>query len=103
MSEEIFSTIRTIEGEAEALLSQARTKARDILEDAKKQSRLINAEEFQADETQQQREKIVHEAKKKAEDLIEEARGETVRIKKQFDSNADEVVEMILKHIYGNA
>jgi len=103
MSEEIFSTIRAIEGEAEALLSQARTKARDILEDAKKQSRVINAEEFQAGETQQEHDKIVQEAKKKAQDLIEEAKGETERIKKQFDSNVDAVVEMIVNHIYGNA
>lgn len=103
MSEEIYSTIRTIEGEAEDLITQARNKAREILEDAKRQSRSINAEEFPADETGQQRERIVQEAQKKASELIEEARGTTVRIKEQFDSNADEVVEIILKHIHGNA
>lgn len=103
MSEEIFSTIRTIESEAEDIIGQARNKAREILEDAKKQSRSIHAEEFRAGETDSQRDVIVQDALKRASEMIEEAREATVRIKTQFDSNADEVVDLILKHIHGTA
>jgi F0F1-type ATP synthase membrane subunit b/b' len=103
MPDEMYSTIRAIEAEAEDLIAQAKAKARQILEDAKKQSKAITAEDFPSEEIESEREKIIREAHERSLELIEKAKQKTTELKQRFDTQSDEVVKIILQRVKGQS
>ena len=103
MPEEMYSTLRTIEGEAEGIIAEAKTKARQILEEARKQSKAIAAQEFSTVEIEKERDRIIEEAHKRVLELIEEARETTVELTEIFDSRSADAVSLILRHLQGQA
>ena len=103
MPEEMYSTLRTIEGEAEGIITGAKTRARQILEEARKQSKAITAQEFSTDEIEKERERIIEEAHKKVSELIEEARIQSTKLTEIFESQSSEAVQLILRHLQGQA
>jgi len=103
MPEEMYSTLRTIESEAEEIIAQAKTKARQILEEARKQSKAITAQEFSTDETEKERERIIEEAHKRVSQLIKEAREKSTGLTEIFESQSAEAVKLILLHLQGQA
>jgi vacuolar-type H+-ATPase subunit H len=103
MPEEMYSTLRTIEGEAEGIITEAKTKARQILEEARKQSKAITAQEFSTDELEKERERIIEEAHKGVSQLIEDARKQATKLTEIFETQSAEAVKLILRHLQGQA
>ncbi|HHO76891.1 MAG TPA: hypothetical protein ENN05_10755 [Deltaproteobacteria bacterium] len=101
MPEEMYSTLRTIETEAEGIITEAKTKARQILEEARKQSKAISVQEFSTDEVEKERERIIAEAHNKVSELSEEARETATKLTEIFESQSSDAVKLILEHLQG--
>lgn len=101
MPQDMYNRIKTFENEAQDLISHARTEAKQILEDAKKQAQAITTEEFFAEEIEQEHSRIITEAQKKAASMIEDAKRTADDLRKRSLVQSAEVVQMILWHVKG--
>jgi vacuolar-type H+-ATPase subunit H len=99
MSEEIYSRIEEIDREAERLIAEAKIKAKQILEDAQRESNEILSGELSGDEIREEQNKIIRAAQEEANKQVEEAKQGALDLKKRSLSKADEVLKMIVNDV----
>jgi vacuolar-type H+-ATPase subunit H len=99
MSEEIYSRIEEIDREAERLIGEAKIRAKQILEDAQRESNEILSGELPVDEIRGEQDKIIRTAQEEANQQVEEAKQKALDLRKRSLSKADEVLKMIVNNV----
>jgi vacuolar-type H+-ATPase subunit H len=99
MSEEIYSRIEEIDREAERLIAEAKIKAKQILEDAQRESNEILSRELAVDEIRREQDKIIRAAREEGNRQVEEAKQKALDLKKRSLSEAGEVSKMIVNDV----
>jgi vacuolar-type H+-ATPase subunit H len=99
MSEEIYTRIEEIDREAERLISEAKIKAHQILEDAQRESNEILSGELAVDEIRREQNEIIGAAQEEANKQVEEAKQKALDLKKRSLGEVDEVLKMIVNDV----
>jgi vacuolar-type H+-ATPase subunit H len=99
MSEVIYTRIEEIDREAERLISEAKIKAHQILEDAQRESNEIFTRELAVDEIRGEQNKIIRAAQKEGGKQVAEAKQKVLDLKKRSLGKADEVIKMIVNDV----
>ncbi len=96
-TEEMTSSVETIEIEAEKMLEEARSRANEILRKANEEASKILLTKMPLDEVKTECEQIVNKATKEADQEIEESKRKAAEIK----TASNKKVEGIAKRIAG--
>jgi vacuolar-type H+-ATPase subunit H len=98
-SGEIHSRIEEIDREAEGLIVEAKIKAKEILEEAQRESNEILSRELAVDEIREEQDKIIHAAQEEANRQVEETKQKVLDLKKRSLNKAGEVLKMIVNDV----
>jgi hypothetical protein len=99
MTEEIYSRIEEIDREAERLIAEAKIRAKQILEEAQRESNEILSGELVLDQLWEEQTQIIRAAQEEANHQVEEAKQKALDLKKRSLSKADGVLKMIVNEI----
>jgi len=99
--EKVTSSVETIEGEAEKVLDEAKSRAGEILAGATEESRKILSSGFSLDEVKADCQKIVETARKESEAATEESRKKAKTARQSAEKMVGGVVKKILTKVTG--
>ena len=100
-AEEITSSVETIEIEAEKTLEEARSRAGEIIIEAKEEASRILASEVSLDEVKRECEQIIDKASEKANQDVEEGKREASEIRTTAGKKMGEITERIVNIVTG--
>jgi len=100
-AKEITSSVETIEVEAEKILEEARSKAKEILLKANEETNKILSSELPMDEVKAECERIIHKARGEADKKVEDSRKKASEIKAEVGNKVDKITERIVSNITG--
>ena len=100
-TEEMTSSVETIEAEAERVLEAARGKANQILLRANEEASKILSSKLPMDEVQAECERIIDKAREEADKKVEDSRKKASEIKTEVASRADKITRRIVRNITG--
>lgn len=99
--ENITNNVERIENEAEKILESARSRANDILLEAREKGRKISSSQLNMDEVKAESATIIHNAKEEADKKIEASHLESQQLENLASEKVNEVVEHILNIVTG--
>ena len=99
--EEISSSVKTIEAEAERILELAKKRANEILLKAKEESHQILSSELPMEEVNAECRKIIDKAREEADRKIGDSRRKTMEIKTKADNKVEEIAQRMVSIITG--
>lgn len=100
-SDQVSTSVASIESKAEDILESARKKAGDIISKAKNEAKDIVSCKPPVEDFKKESEGIVQKAKDSAVKAVQDAEGEYDRIKKVAEPKISEVTERILNIVTG--
>ena len=101
MPEEITNGVEAMEGEAERMLAEAKTRAGEILLAAKDEAKKILSSRLVLDEVKTECDKIVSKAKAEADRKIKDSQKEAKEIETNADKKAKEITELVVNIVRG--
>ena len=103
MPEEITSSVEALEAKAEKILTEARTRASDIVLEAKEEAKKMLSSQLPLDDVKTESEKIVSKAQAEADAKIKEAEKTAAEIKANADKKVKEVTEFVVNIVKGKS
>ncbi len=100
-TEEMTSSVETIEIEAERILEEARNRANEILLKANEEASKILSSKLPMDEVKTECERIIHKARGEADKKVEEAKKKTSEIKTEVGNKVDKITKHMVSNITG--
>jgi vacuolar-type H+-ATPase subunit H len=99
MPETMQTTIANIEKDAEKILEEARTRARQVLENAKSEAGKILSSDLPMEEVTKEQNKIINTAEEGAAKQMEGSKKKASQIKARAETKIDETVKYIVDYI----
>jgi F0F1-type ATP synthase membrane subunit b/b' len=103
MPEEMTSSVEALEAKAEKMLTEARTRAGDIVLEAKEEAKKILSSRLPLDEVKAESEKVVSKAQAEADTRIKDAEKSAAEIKASADKRVKEITELVVNTVKGNS
>ena len=103
MPEEMTSSVEAIEAKAEKILTEAKTRASEIVLQAKKEARKILSSQLPLDEAKAESEKIVSKAQTEADTKIKDAEKSAAEININADRKVKEITELVVNIVKGKS
>jgi len=103
MPEEITSSVEAIEVEAEKVLADARTRANEILLQAREEAKKTLAAQLDMDEVKAFSEKFVSRAQTEAGKKIEDAEKQADEISATADKKVKEITKLVTDIVIGGS
>ena len=103
MAKEITSSVETIEVEAEKILAEARTRASEILLEAKEEAKRMLSSQLPLDEIKTECDKIVSKARAEADEKIKDSEKKAAAISINADKKVKEITERVVNIIRGRS
>ncbi len=103
MPEEITSSVEAIEVESEKILEEARNRAREIILEAREESRNILSSQLPLHDVKPECVRIVNEARAEADKRIEDSEKRVAEIRINANKKAKEIMELIVSIIAGRS
>lgn len=100
-TEEMTSSVETIEVEAERILEEARNRASEILLKANEEANKILSSEPPMNEVKAECERIIHKAREEADKKVEDFRKKASEIRATAGKKVDKITERIVSNITG--
>jgi vacuolar-type H+-ATPase subunit H len=101
MPEEMTSSIEALEAKAEKILTEAKTRASDIVLQAKEEARKMLSSQLPLDEVKAESEKIVSKARAEADTKIKDAEKSAAEININADRKVKEITELVVNIVKG--
>ena len=101
MPNEVASSVKAIDVEAEKILEEAKTRANEILREVREEAKAILSSQPPMDDVKEKYERIIHEARAEADKKIEESRKKASEISTSADREVQKVAERIVDIITG--
>jgi vacuolar-type H+-ATPase subunit H len=103
MPEEMTSSVEALEAKAEKMLTEAKTRAGDIVLEAKEEAKKMLASQLPLDEVRAESEKIVSKAQAEADTKIKDAQKSAAEIKANADKRVKEITELVVNTVKGKS
>ena len=103
MPEEITSSVEALEAKAEKILTDAKTRAGDIVLEAKEQAKKMLSSQLPLDEVKAESEKIVRKAQAEADTKIKDAEKSAAEIKANADKRVKDITELVVNIVKGKS
>ena len=103
MPQEMTSSVEALEAKAEKMLTEARTRAGDIVLEAKEEAKKILSSQLPLDEVKAESEKVVSKAQAEADTRIKDAEKSAAEIKASADKRVKEITELVVNTVKGNS
>jgi vacuolar-type H+-ATPase subunit H len=103
MPEEITSSVEALEGEAEKILAGAKTRASEILLEAKEEAKRILSSRSPLDEVKTECDKIVSKARAEADRKIKDSEKKAAEISITADKKVKEITELVVNIVRGKS
>ncbi|MDH4068403.1 MAG: hypothetical protein OEU97_05715 [Dehalococcoidia bacterium] len=103
MAKEITSDVEALEVEAEKMLEGAKTRANEIILEAKEEAKRMLASQLPLDEVKTECEKIVGTAKAEADKKIQDSESKAAEISITADKKIREITELVVNIVRGKS
>ena len=103
MPEEMTSSVEALEARAEKILTEAKTRASDIVLEAKEEARRMLSSQLPLDEVKAESEKIVSKARAEADAKIKDAEQSAAEININADRKVKEITELVVNIVKGKS
>ncbi len=103
MPEEMTSSVEALEAKAEKILTDAKTRASDIILEAKEQAKKTLSSQLPLDQVKAESEKIVSKARAEADTKIKDAEKSAAEIKANADQRVKEITELVVNIVKGKS
>jgi F0F1-type ATP synthase membrane subunit b/b' len=103
MAKEITSDVEALEAEAEKILAESRTRASEILLEAKQEAKKTLSSELALDEVKAECERIVSRAKAEADEKVKESQRQATAISTNADKKLGEIAERVVNIVRGKS
>jgi vacuolar-type H+-ATPase subunit H len=103
MPEEMTSSVQALEARAEKILADAKTRAGDIVLEAKEQAKKLLSSQLPLDEVKAESEKIVSKAQAEADTKIKDAEKSAAEIKTNADKRVKDITELVVNTVKGKS
>jgi vacuolar-type H+-ATPase subunit H len=103
MPEEMTSSVEALEAKAEKILTEAKTRASDIVLEAKEEAKKMLSSQLPLDEVKAESEKIVSKAQAEADTKIKDAEKSAAEIKASADTRVKEITELVVNTVKGKS
>ena len=103
MAKEITSDVEALEAEAEKILAESRTRASEILLEARQEAKKILSSELALDEVKAECERIVSKAKAEADEKIKESQRQAAAISTNADEKLGGIAERVVSIVRGKS
>jgi vacuolar-type H+-ATPase subunit H len=103
MAKEITSNVEALEAEAEKILAEARTRASEILLEAKEEAKKIVSSQLPLNEIKTECDKIVSKARAEADEKIKDSEKKAAEISINADKKVKELTELVVNIVRGRS
>ena len=103
MAKEITSSVEALEGEAEKILEEARTRASEILLEAREEAKKIVSSQLPLDEIKTECDRIVSKARAEAAKKIKDSEKKATEIGSNADKKVKEITELVVNIVTGRS
>lgn len=103
MAKEITSNVEALEGEAEKILQEAKTRASETLVQAREEAKRILSSQLPLDEVKIECDKIVSRARAEANDRIKNSEQKAAEISTAADRKVNQMVERLVNIVMGRS
>jgi vacuolar-type H+-ATPase subunit H len=103
MPEEMTSSVEALEAKAEKILTEAKTRASEIVLEAKEEAKKMLSSQLPLDEVKAESEKIVSKAKTEADTKIKDAEKSAAEINIHVDKKVKEITELVVNIVKGKS
>jgi vacuolar-type H+-ATPase subunit H len=101
MREEITSTVEALEAKAEKILAEAKTRATEIVLEAKEETKRMLSSQLPLDEVEAECEKIVSSARAEADKKIKDSEKSAAETNINADKKVKEITELVVNIVKG--
>ena len=103
MPEEITSSVEALEVEAEKILAEAKTRASEIVLEAKEEAKKMLSSQLPLDDVKTEYEKIVSKARAEADKKIKDSGERAAEININADKKVKEITELVVNIVRGKS
>ena len=103
MAKEITSNVEALEGEAEKILAEAKTRASAILLESKEEAKKIISSQLPLDEIKTECDKIVSKARAEADEKIKDSEKKAAEISINADKKVKKITELVVNIVRGRS
>jgi len=103
MPEEITSSVEALEVEAEKILAEAKTRASEIVLEAKEEAKKMLSSQLPLDDVKTECEKIVGKARAEADKKIKDSGERAAEININADKKVKEITELVVNIVRGKS
>ncbi len=103
MPEQITGSVEALEAKAEKILTEAKTRADDIVLQAKEEAKKMLSSQLPLDEVKAESEKIVSKARAEADMRIRDAKKSAAEINISADKKVKEITELVVNIVKGKS
>jgi len=103
MPEEITSSVEALEVEAEKILAEAKTRASEIVFEAKEEAKKMLSSQLPLDDVKTECEKIVGKARAEADKKIKDSGERAAEININADKKVKEITELVVNIVRGKS
>jgi vacuolar-type H+-ATPase subunit H len=103
MAKEITSNVEALEVEAEKILEEARTRANQILLEAREETKKMLSSQLPLEAVQTECDKIVSKARAEADEKIKDSEKKAAEIGINADKKVKEITELLVNIVRGKS
>jgi len=103
MPKEITSSVEALEVEAEKILAEAKTRASEIVLEAKEKVKKMLSSQLPLDEVKTECEKIISKARAEADKKIKDSEKRAAEININADKKVKEITELVVNIVRGKS
>ena len=103
MPEEITSSVEAIEAEAEKILAEAKTRACELVLEAKEEAKKMLSSQLPLEEVKTECEKTVSKARAEADKKIKDSQERAAEININADKKVQEITELVVNIVKGKS
>ena len=103
MAEEITHDVKALEVEAEKILEEARTRASQILLEAREEAKKMLSSQLPLDEVKAECDNIVNKARTEADEKIKDSEKKAAEIGINADRKVKELTELVVNIVTGKS
>ena len=103
MSKEITNSVEALEVEAEKILEEARTRASEIILEAREEAKKILTTQLPLDDVKTECDNIVSKAREEASKKIKDSQEKAAEIGSNADKKTKEIAELVVNIITGRS
>ncbi len=101
MAKEITSSVEALEGEAEKILARAKTRAGEILLEAREEARRVLSSQLPLDQVKTEADRIVSKARAEAQSKIRDSERQAAQISISADKKIEELTKLVVNIVRG--